>query len=105
MARLAGCGKARRGVIWVSRSLVISLVTAIAIGVGTENAVIKERPGKGRGGMAIATGVGKIHRHVIRRFLKIRRMAGIAVHRGPAKVFGIRSGMALDAENRRMDTR
>ena len=104
MARLAGCRQNPR--VWGARgALVISLVTAITIGIGSERAVVKDRSRERGRGVAIATGVREIHRDVIRRFLIIRRMAGIAVHRCPAKVFSIRSGMALDAENCRVYTR
>ena len=96
MALLAGCRQYPR-MGRVGRALVIGLVTAVTVGIGAQLAVVKERSGKGGRGVAIATGMCEIHRHVIWRFLIIRLMAGVAVHRRPAKIFGIGSWMALDA--------
>src|SRR4029077_2104075 len=97
MALLARGREFRRHMVRGLRRLVIDLVTLITIWIGAQGTVVKERAGKGRGGVAILTGMRKIHRHVIRRFVVIGLMAGITIYRGSAKVFDIRSGMALDA--------
>ena len=95
MARLAGC-RQHSHMGWVFRTLVIGLVTAKTVGIGAQGAVVKKRSGKGGRGMTITTGVSEIHRDVIRRFLIIRLMAGVAVYRGSTKVLGVSTGMTLD---------
>ena len=83
MARLTGCGESRSGVIGRGCSRIISLVAGVAIGVCAQLTMVKECIRESRRGVAVLTGMGKIHRNMVGRLGVISLMAGVAIDGRP----------------------